>query len=185
MCQIEHTCLVVNQSLPFNVAKVQAGDYREWPRFVGRGCRVRWSNWSGHRDDRCAAQWDVSYRGNGVKHQPARLTYVSVMSSTELSFVCRSECLILIQYIVIVVKVYYPYSGRFSLRITCQESFGLDCGCKPRNDRFAHYTCNNSTGDKICLQGHHVNSSIIDTKFSTRNRMMQRMILNVSTVRVS
>lgn len=44
----------------------------------------------------------------------------------------------------------------YSYRVKCDEHYyGDGCAnlCRPRDDKFGHYTCSEPSGDKVCLPG--------------------------------
>lgn len=44
----------------------------------------------------------------------------------------------------------------YSYRVKCDEHYyGDGCAnlCRPRDDKFGHYTCSQPSGDKVCLPG--------------------------------
>jgi Golgi apparatus protein 1 len=48
------------------------------------------------------------------------------------------------------------HSLNYSYRVKCDEHYyGDGCAnlCRPRDDKFGHYTCSEPSGDKVCLPG--------------------------------
>lgn len=49
-----------------------------------------------------------------------------------------------------------PHTLDYRYRVKCDEHYygdGCDNLCRPRDDKFGHYTCSEPRGDKVCLPG--------------------------------